>query len=200
MTQVNSLALIYQICGKICHDLAAPLSAISMGLEMMEEQDDSTQNNIALVKESTQSAVHKLEALRCLFGFAHTSDRPHLKDVQESIAKITDKNKHQILWNSPAQLPIKGEPARLIQCCILLALSGCPRGGTLTINPDFSITATGPKVSLPPETVAHLHSPHTPETSPRDVLTLFTWILAQKLETSIKYTQQDPNIFYLKMS
>lgn len=199
MTQVDPLTLIYQICGKICHDLAAPLSAISMGLEMMEDQDDNTQN-IALVKESTQSAVHKLEALRCLFGFANASDRPHLHDIQDAITKITDKNKHPILWENPPHIAISGEPARLIQCCILLALSGCPRGGTITINPDFSITATGPKVSLPPETISCLHSPQIPQTSARDVLTLFTWILAQKLQTSIKYKQEDQDVFCLKMS
>lgn len=186
---------LYQICGKICHDLAAPLSAITMALEMLEESQNDKQIR-SLLAENTKSAIQKLELLRCLFGFAGDPSRPTNIDALKFLTPFSDPRKHTLNLDPLNHLAISGEPIRLILCLLLIAIEGCPRGGTITLTPDFTIHATGKDVKVGEETLDILTNKRTDSTN-RQALALFGAFLANQLGAEIFYQSTSPEEFRL---
>lgn len=186
---------LYQICGKICHDLAAPLSAITMALEMLEEGQNEKQMR-TLLAENTKAAIQRLELLRCLFGFAGDSARPTSSDALKFLMPYNDPRKHILNLAPLNDLAISGEPIRLVLCLLLLAMEGCPRGGTITLSPDFTIYATGKDVKIPQETLDILTGKNTSNTN-RQALAIFGSLLAEKVGASIFYESTTADEFQL---
>jgi len=155
LSMTFDMALMHLMCAKICHDLSAPASAVAMGLEMLCEtpQDTST---LELVTYSSQSTIHKLELFRCLTGFSSTPSKPTGIDLEKALRNYWPDNKISITWKVPQLENIQGPPARLLLATLLTAADSLPRGGTLTIDPNLSITAKGPTALLWEETVKAL--------------------------------------------
>ena len=188
---------IYQICGKICHDIAAPLSAISLGLEILEEDSRNT-SHLELVKNSIKAATDKLKILRCLYGYANSfQEKPTLEDIKEAIAIVACPTKYEICWHIPNQTNLKGEGARLLFCCLLLAFEAIPRGGRVSLNPDFSISCEGANAHLSPIFLDLISSSNLIDNAlpPRESLGLFSFLLAQSLDVRLQYTSLNKNEF-----
>lgn len=194
----NDLQLMYLMCSRFCHDLAAPLSAISIGLEMLPD-DESPDSPNKILKFSVQSAINKLELMRCLCGYATSQDKPNLKDVRAIIEKSIDPTKITLKWLADASLNIKGESVRLLIALIMIAIESLPRGGEITINTDFSITLQGNLVKLNEEVVEAMTCNNSiNNTSSRGVIGYFTHLLCQRVGLKIIIDNPKPNLIIIK--
>ena len=141
------MTLMHLMCAKICHDLSAPASAVTMGLEMLEQnpQDPTTRE---LIHYSARSTISKLELFRCLTGFSGNANKPTGLDVQKALQNYWPENKISVNWRVQNLETLQGPPARLVLAAIVTAADGLPRGGTLTVHANLSITAEGPTALL----------------------------------------------------
>ncbi|MCE3231554.1 MAG: hypothetical protein K0R76_255 [Alphaproteobacteria bacterium] len=151
---MTDMALMHLMCAKICHDLAAPASAVAMGLEMLSDapQDLTTHDLIAY---SAQSTISKLEVFRCLTGFSDMPNKPTGTDLERALRGYWPDHKVSIVWPEDLE-KLQGPSARLLLATILTAADGLPRGGTLTVDTNHNVTAQGPMARLREESAQAL--------------------------------------------
>ena len=193
----TDMTLMHLMCAKICHDLAAPVSAVAMGLEMLSEapQDVATRD---LVHYSAQSTISKLETFRCLTGFAGMQDKPTGIDVEKTLRTYWPDNKISVVWKIENPEKIQGSPARLLLAMILTAADGLSRGGTLTIYRDLRITAEGATAHLREASVQALtgQTSLSQQTS-GTIVAFFACALAHHLGSKLQVQKIDENRFQI---
>lgn len=191
------MTLMHLMCAKICHDLAAPVSAVAMGLEMLSEapQDLATRD---LVHFSTQSTISKLETFRCLTGFSGMQDKPTGGDVEKTLRTYWPDNKISVTWKTGDLEKIQGSPARLLLAMILTAADGLSRGGTLTVDRDLRITAQGATAHLREASVQALtgQTSLSQQTS-GTIVAFFACTLAHRLGSKLQVQTIDENQFQI---
>lgn len=196
----SDLSLTYLMCSRLIHDLAAPLSAISIGLDMLPESDtpDSPQE---ILRYSINSAINKLELLRCLAGYTNSPQKPTFTDAVRIINKSIDLEKFHIDWLCRIEDSLSSDAVRLVVAIILIVIDSLPRGGKISIHPDFSIHATGSYVKLNEE-VAKTLSGKTPtdNLTSRGIIGHLAYLLSQNLGAQITYTHPQPNQIVFRFS
>lgn len=192
------LQLMYLMCSRFCHDLAAPLGAISIGLDMLDEspEPDSPQQ---ILKYSVQSAMHKLELMRCLCGYGAYTDRPTLAEAREIIDKSVDPDRYTIIWPEIQEIGfydrIVGNAVRLYIALFMIGLDALPRGGTLRLNDDFSLTLTGPLLKFNEMILKVLRGEcDFAEIDSRAIVPYFAHMLSQRLSTKMRIDFDKPNL------
>ncbi len=187
------LQLMYLMCSKFCHDLAAPIGAISIGLEMLEE-DPAPDSPQSLLLHSVQSAMNKLELIRCLSGYATHASRPTLAETRTVLDKCIDPEKIKINWHAEASETIHGTPARLYVALIMLAADALPRGGEITLNKDYTLTVTGTLVKYPQPVLDAIQGQlNLQHIDSRSVIGFFIKTLADQLNTTVLINFEKPN-------
>lgn len=188
----------YLMCSRFCHDMAAPLGAISIGLEMIVESSIDPDNPHNLLQYSVQSALHKLELMRCLCGFGASPDRPTLLEARRVIEKSIDPEKYQVVWNAAIDDRIFGNSVRLYVALFMLILEAMPRGGVITLNPDYSLTLTGPLIKFHDATLQALDTPlPLSELDSRAIVAHFAHLLAHSLGVKVCFQFDKPNLVQL---
>lgn len=196
----QDLQLTYLMCSRLCHDLAAPLSAISIGLDMLPESDDPDGPQ-KILQYSIKSAMNKLELLRCLSGYTNSPEKPTFTDAVRIINKSIDLDKFHIDWLCRIEDTISGNAVRLIVAIILIAIDALPRGGKISVQPDFSIEISGSYVKLNDEVIHALANGDTQESvTSRGVIGYLAYILSQQLGTKVTHTHPQPNQIIFKFS
>jgi len=187
------------MCAKICHDLSAPASAVAMGLEMLSDahQDASTQD---LIHYSAQATISKLELFRCLTGFSGMSNKPTGIDLEKALKNYWPDNKITVTWKVSDLENLQGPPARLLLAAILTAADGLPRGGTLTIHPQLTISADGPTARLREEAAQALTGQTSlSQQSANTIVPFFAHTLAQNLGGKLQIHTENENQFHIRM-
>ena len=195
----TDMTLMHLMCAKICHDLAAPASAVAMGLEMLSEapQDTPTRD---LVSYSAQSTISKLELFRCLTGFAGMSNKPTGTDLEKTLKNYWPDNKISVTWKVANLENLQGPPARLLLATVLTAADGLPHGGTLTVEPNFSITAIGPTAHLREESAHALTGKSTlSQQTAGTIVAFFANTLAHSLGGKLQIQTGAENQFQIQM-
>lgn len=145
------------LCGRVCHDLISPISALTTALEVLDDEDNADMHDhaIDLIKLSARKASAQLQFLRLAFGSGSSAPSVVALEVLKTLtAGIYDDSKHEISWNSNVD-GVDKTGARLILNMIMLSVSTVPLGGSLTINInqgaqlDMSIVANGRKARIP---------------------------------------------------
>lgn len=196
---MTDMTLMHLMCAKICHDLSAPASAVAMGLEMLSDapQDASTQD---LVHYSAQATISKLELFRCLTGFSGMANKPTGVDLEKALKNYWPDNKITVTWKVSGLETLEGPPARLLLAVILTAADGLPRGGTLTIQPQLTVTADGPTARLRDEAVQALTGQTSlPQQSANTIVPFFAHTLAQNLGGKLQIHTENENQFHIRM-
>jgi histidine phosphotransferase ChpT len=193
--------LMYLMCSKICHDLAAPLGAISIGLDMLPEKKDEIDSPINLLKQSVAAAVNKLELFRCLTGYTSTPNKPTLEDIHQLLLKQIDTEKYQLHWNIKSQDQVQGLPARLILALIMLAFEALPRGGSITLDKDFSVSCSGTYCKLFEATEAILNGNlEQLELNSRLIVPYFVYLICQEIGAKLTILHPKPNQITFRLS
>jgi histidine phosphotransferase ChpT len=184
----------YLMCSKFCHDLAAPIGAISIGLEMLDK-DPAPDSPQSLLVHSVQSAMNKLELIRCLSGYATHPSRPTLAETRTVLDKCIDPDKIKINWQAQASDSIYGTPARLYVALIMLAADALPRGGEITLNKDYTLTVTGPLVKYSQPVLEAIKGQiDLQNVDSRSVIGFFIKTLADQLDTAVVLDFEKPNL------
>ncbi|MEO0618556.1 MAG: histidine phosphotransferase family protein [Pseudomonadota bacterium] len=159
---ISSLELSALISSKICHDVIGPVGAIFNGLEVLEDDDDPDSREYALkiIKDFTQQASAKLEFARFAFGAAGSAGAViDLGNAHKISQAYIGDDKHTLDWQvPPGYLP--KDKVKLLLNMLACAITALPRGGTLQVmgqnietTPSFMIRCTG-EAARPPKHLA----------------------------------------------
>lgn len=149
----HTVRLLELVASRICHDLISPVSAMSNGLEFMEDAGpEAIPDAMELLRFSSGVASAKLRALRMAYGAGGSDPSIRLEDVQDVVADLTRADgKITQEWDF-SDLPKVGSVpvgfAKILMCGLLLAIESLPRGGVIQVSGDNRggtlICAAGP--------------------------------------------------------
>ncbi len=152
--RLSDLDLAALLCSRVCHDVISPVGAIANGLELMDDvETDAEMKKTALemVKSSAKTATAKLKFCRIAFGASGSAGA--LIDMGEAgeVARgFVGEEKVKLEWNAPRENRPKQE-VKLLLNMLLMAISGIPRGGVVTVGVDgrnFAVTAKGERAKI----------------------------------------------------
>ena len=167
-----------EICGllasRICHDLVNPVGAISNGLELVSlETRLASSAELALVRESVESANARLRLIRLAFGAASPSQYLARSEIVSVLEDWVPNNRLSVEWQA------EGDHPRLDVRRVVLAVMCCetalPMGGLLRVArlPEYwQISARGPKLRIEDDLWALVTRPGTdaqPDVAPARV-------------------------------
>jgi histidine phosphotransferase ChpT len=144
---IGDLELAALVSSRICHDVINPVSAISNGLEMLDEEPDQAMREAAmdLIRKSAAQASAKLQFARLAFGAAGSAGAEiDLRDA-ERVARdfVQGSGKHKVTWQGPA-VTLPKNKAKLLLNLVALGVVALPRGGLI----DVEIAGTPPQVAF----------------------------------------------------
>ncbi|GJL84300.1 MAG: histidine phosphotransferase [Micavibrio sp.] len=154
MSDIHILEL---LSSKICHDLISPIGAVNNGVELLEEMDAESSEEVAgLIAFSAQQASGKLQAYRMAYGAGGADSSIKPEDVYNIFeALIGGDGKIKQDWDPHAPIGPEMLPTgfgKILMSCMLLAIDCLPKGGTITVTAEESdqtvIKATGEDASF----------------------------------------------------
>jgi histidine phosphotransferase ChpT len=159
--RLSDLDLAALLCSRVCHDVISPVGAIANGLELYDDPEMDAETKATamdMIRSSARTAGAKLKFCRIAFGAAGSAGS--LIDMGEAgeVAKaFVGDQKVQLDWRAPRENRPKQE-VKLLLNMLLLAITGIPRGGTVTVSVEgqrFMVRAAGDraKISEPMSTV-----------------------------------------------
>lgn len=132
------------LASRICHDLASPLGALMAGLDLMEMAGPPTPE-LALMRESVDSARATLDLMRLAFGQASTGASVDSEVLRRLLAApLAARPRLSLSWAVDGSLT--RSEAQQLTLALMCALHALPRGGTLHVARDgaaLALTATG---------------------------------------------------------
>ena len=146
-TALGDLELAALVSSRICHDVINPVSAISNGLEMLDEEPDAAMREAAmdLIRKSAAQASAKLQFARLAFGAAGSAGAEiDLRDA-EKVARefLKGSGKHELVWQGPA-VTLPKNKVKLLLNLVALGVGALPRGGIVNVE----IAGTPPSVGF----------------------------------------------------
>lgn len=155
------------LCSRVCHDVIGPVGAVINGLEVLDDDEDEEMRKIAfdLIRKSARQASAKLQLCRLAFGAAGSAGAElDLGDAETVLRGFVEDANITIEWSVPHETRPKNQ-VKLLLNLVLIALSGIPRGGilTVTVGPDvMSVKAQGEGAKVTRE-VADMMAGEIPE-------------------------------------
>lgn len=157
MNTKDTLSFLGSLSSKICHDIVAPVSAIDMGLSLLDDHlPDKIKFDPAygLLKDSLNKTLRRINFFRYAFAFGKNDALPTKKEFTEHCENACNHFKIKFYLDefdppsaSETLLP------RMATCILYLLIDTLPKGGsiTLSISPKLtSFEATGPMVIMSP--------------------------------------------------
>lgn len=173
------------LCSRLCHDLLSPVSAITNGLELLEDEQDAKmrQHCMDLLAQSAKASADKLRFFRLAFGAAGGfGDNVPLDEPRGLIDALAANNgKIEVKWQLSGETLPKPAVKTLLNFA-LIAIDALVRGGTLEIAAEqrsgaseIAVRASGNKVVFDPDIGRALDGSLPPEdlssrTAPAEML------------------------------
>ena len=175
---MQDLNLMHVMCAKLCHDIAAPLGAIRMGMEMLDTSS-LDQDTLDIVNGSIRASIHRLELYRSLTGYASAPEKPSIDDVRQAVENYWYDKK--VLFHLDDSLDhLYGWPARQVLALCLVAGDSLIRGGEVFAEKPNKISARGSQVQIYPEVQqALLGNTTVEELSSKNIIAHFAAIIAK---------------------
>ena len=133
---------------RICHDLISPIGAINNGVELMALTGGTAGEEMALIKESVETASARIKFFRIAYGSAEEEQLVSTKEVVGILAPLSGSGRVNHIWE------LQGEqPRPLVRCLFLLIQAletALPLGGTITVAPCHQrilLTAAGNRIN-----------------------------------------------------
>lgn len=155
---LDSLDLAALLCSRVCHDVISPVGAIVNGLEVLEDDNDTSMREFALelIGKSARQASARLQFARLAFGAAGSAGASiDLGDAEQVARGLFQDDKIVFFWNSPRLLFPKNR-VKLLLNLIMIAISAIPRGGSISVavsgdadKCEFVITSKGLNARIP---------------------------------------------------
>jgi histidine phosphotransferase ChpT len=158
VTTLDDLDFASLISSKICHDVIGSVQAIALSLEVLDDQDDgeSTEYAMSVIRNSTAMASAKLEFARVAFGASGSpSSAIDLGQAHKLAQGYVGSAKHRLTWNVPPGHMAK-DRAKLLLNLVASALGALPQGGDIVVDvagsveaPQLTVRCAGPGARVP---------------------------------------------------
>lgn len=155
MNTKDTLSFLGSLTSKICHDIVAPVSAVDMGISLLEDQlplpikEDPA---YILLKDSLDKTLCRINFFRYAFAFGKTDSPP---TRQEFIDHCQNACAHLKIRFTLEELELPSSDStlllRIVACVLYLLIDALPKGGSinLSISPKLiSFDANGPLVLM----------------------------------------------------
>jgi histidine phosphotransferase ChpT len=195
---LEMLDLAALLCSRVCHDVISPVGAIVNGLEVLEDESDSSMKEFALdlIKKSARQASAKLQFCRLAFGAAGSAGAVIDLGDAENVAKgFLNDDKLKLIWEAPRLLLPKNQ-VKLLLNLLLIATSAIPRGGVITAKVEmrdeeavFIISSKGINARIPAKVEKLLIGEHESDMlDAHAVQPYYTGLLAQSVNRAIGFS------------
>lgn len=184
------------LTAKLCHDIASPLGALGLGLEMLKESGVNPEICQTL-QDSCEAAQLRLKFYRLFFN-----EQANLSEAQILLNRMAElksvKLDWQGLWLEDDRL------CSLLLGCTHLALEAILRGGDIkiTLADKIFLEAQGPVVQWRTEFIEALNDPakclKTPDV--RLVFISYLHYISKGLDKKIAYLERDGHTFCITIS
>ncbi|MEM7530206.1 MAG: histidine phosphotransferase family protein [Pseudomonadota bacterium] len=189
------------IAARICHDLVSPVGAIANGVDLMREATGSIEEEVELVRQSTERASALLRLLRVTFGRVSDDGPPVERRQIESELRAVIAGRRVVFEvtaiDGPPVAPQAARLAGLMVLCgrHLLGLSGRVE---LVFSQDsdlpLRVTAEGAKAAITPAAARWLAGALDPLPSSREVELALTPIAARSTGAVLSCVEGDGSI------
>ncbi len=172
------------LCGRLCHELVGPVSAVNNGVELVDEDDpDFVKEAMSLIGQSARKAGQRLQFYRFAYGTSGSGNNAGV-DGGELAAALLEGGKVRCEWGS--EIAALAPPWQRLACNMLvLAAEALPRGGTVRVRAEGSglaVTAEGDPVAIGEEVRAALDAAMAVDAlTPRTIHAYYTASLARQL-------------------
>tara|TARA_B100001179_G_scaffold229222_1_gene214573 strand:+ start:922 stop:1554 length:633 start_codon:yes stop_codon:yes gene_type:complete len=127
------------LCTRLCHDLTGPIGAVNNGVEFLQEEEDSEENEaISLIVSSAREAVHRLQFYRQAYGRINDEGTMSLDTYHTLVTDFFSGSKIKCQWpkaeEENGRLSVSQATGRLLLNLLIVAMGGMLKGGTITLN------------------------------------------------------------------
>ncbi|KQP53196.1 histidine phosphotransferase ChpT [Methylobacterium sp. Leaf106] len=194
---LDSLDLSALLCSRVCHDVISPVGAIVNGLEVLEDESDTSMREFALelIGKSAKQASARLQFARIAFGAAGSAGASiDLADAEKVSRGMFGDEKTQLAWSAPQALYPKNK-VKLLLNLVMIATTTIPRGGRIDVvvsgdgeAPSIVITSKGSHARIP----AHVEDliAGTPENGAVDahsILPFYAGLVARAAAMNVRF-------------
>lgn len=185
------------LASRLCHDIISPVGAVQSGLELLDEMPNDPES-MALVRNSTKSAVAKLQFARIAYGASGSStaeiDLGDARSVAEGFMSFERAN---LVW-SGERAYVPKNIAKLMLNLLVVANASVPRGREVKIEvealgsaPRFTVTASGTPLRVPQKFRALLAGePLAEPVDAHGVQPYYTLLLAREAKLKVELTSE----------
>jgi histidine phosphotransferase ChpT len=152
------------LAARMCHDFISPASAISSGLDLLEDPSaqDMREEAMGLITSSAKKLADLLSFCRVAFGASASAETFDVRDLEKLTRGVFDHMRAELNW--VVETPAVNKPAaRTLLNLAQMAGAALPTGGVAKVQAvqeaasiAIAIEATGPRARLRPEVLAGL--------------------------------------------
>lgn len=152
MNTKDTLALLGSLSSKICHDVVAPVSAIDMGLSLLEDHlSESLRFDPAyrLLQDSVNKTLQRINFFRYAFAFGKTEKPPTQKEFMDHCQNACAHFKVKFILDE-FDLPSSQQSLflRISACIVYLLVDTLPKGGVMQMSVSPKLTSFNMSGSL----------------------------------------------------
>ncbi|MBC8130524.1 MAG: histidine phosphotransferase [Rhizobiaceae bacterium] len=188
LPDVSAPDLAALLASKLCHDIISPVGAVQSGLELLDEMPNDAES-MELVRNSTKSAVAKLQFARIAYGASGSSAAQiDLGDARQAAEGFMKFERATLAWSGERAYVAKNI-AKLILNLVVVANASVPRGREVSVevealapSPRITVRATGTPLRVPAKFRALLSGePLDEPVDAHGVQPYYTLLLAREL-------------------
>ena len=152
------------LAARMCHDFISPASAISSGLDLLEDPSaqDMREEAMGLISSSAKKLADLLSFCRVAFGASASAETFDARDLEKLAQGVFSHMRAELDW--AVETPAVNKPAaRTLLNLAQLAGAALPTGGVAKVRAvqegaslAIAIESTGPRARLRPEVLAGL--------------------------------------------
>lgn len=134
MSELAIFELASLLSSRLCHDLVSPVGAVTNGLEVLADEDDTDMREMAfrLISESAERAANKLQFARLAYGAAGGPGADiDLGEARKVTTQLLSDHKVELVWQCDLAA-VDRLVAKLLVNLAYLCAESLPRGGSVT--------------------------------------------------------------------
>lgn len=161
---VRPAELAAYLAARMCHDFISPASAISSGLDLLEDPSaqDMREEAMGLIVSSAKKLADLLSFCRVAFGASASAETFDARDLDKLAQGVFAHMRAELQWD--VATPAVNKPAaRTLLNLAQMAGAALPTGGIAKVRAvqegaslAIAIESTGPRARLRPEVLAGL--------------------------------------------
>ena len=161
---VRTAELAAHLAARLCHDLMSPASAITSGLDLLEDPSaqDMRDDAMELIANSSRKLLDLLMFCRVAFGGSASAETFDARELEKLAQGVFKHMRAELDWN--VETPAVSKPAaRTLLNLAQMAGGALPTGGVAKVRAvregaslALAVEATGPRARLRPEVLQGL--------------------------------------------